>query len=133
MIDQDTQSRSFSSKTIRLKSSLISKNSLRTSLVAQWLRIRLSMQGTQVRSLIPEKIPHAAEQLSPRATTTEARSPRAPVLHNKRSHRNQKPPHCNEEQPSLAAARKSLRAAMKTQCTKKKKKNSLRDIWEIKS
>ena len=40
------------------------------SLVAQWLRIRLPMQGTQVRALV-QKIPHAAEQLSPCATTTE--------------------------------------------------------------
>ena len=39
------------------------------SLVVQWLRIHLPMQGTQVRS---GKIPHAAEQLSPCATTTEA-------------------------------------------------------------
>ena len=47
--------------------------------------------------------PHAAKQLSPRATATEARAPRArkpqllkpthlePVLHNKRSHRDEKP------------------------------------------
>ena len=49
-----------------------------TSLVAQWLRIRLPRQGTWVRSLVREdptchgvKIPRAAEQLSPCATTTE--------------------------------------------------------------
>ena len=41
-----------------------------TSLVVQWLRIRLPMQGTWVRSLVRE-IPHAVEQLSPCATTTE--------------------------------------------------------------
>ena len=35
---------------------------LGASLVAQWLRICMPMQG---------KIPHAAEQLSPRAATTE--------------------------------------------------------------
>ena len=40
------------------------------SLVARWLRIRLPMQGTRVRAL-GSKIPHAAEQLSPCATTTE--------------------------------------------------------------
>ena len=34
------------------------------SLVVQWLRIRLPIQGTQVRSLVRED-PHAAEQLSP--------------------------------------------------------------------
>ena len=50
------------------------------SLVAQWLRIRLPMQGTQVRALGSGKIPHAAEQLSPCATTTEARMPRVRAL-----------------------------------------------------
>ena len=61
------------------------------SLVAQWLRTRLQMQGTQVRALVG-KIPHAAEQLSLcatttepvlkslQATTTEARVPRARAL-----------------------------------------------------
>ena len=37
-----------------------------TSLVAQWLRIHLPLQGTR-----SGKTPHAAEQLSPSATTTE--------------------------------------------------------------
>ena len=41
-----------------------------TSLVAQWLRIRLPMQGTWVRALVQEDL-HAVEQLSPCATTTE--------------------------------------------------------------
>ena len=41
-----------------------------TSLVAQWLRIRLPMQGKQVRALVWED-PHAVEQLSPHTTTTE--------------------------------------------------------------
>ena len=36
--------------------------------VAQWLRIRLPMQGTRVRALVWED---AAEQLSTCATTTE--------------------------------------------------------------
>ncbi|KAJ8777852.1 hypothetical protein J1605_014109 [Eschrichtius robustus] len=50
------------------------------------------------------KIPHATEQLSLCATTTEARVPQLlkltrlePVLHNKRIHRNEKPTHRNEE------------------------------------
>ena len=42
----------------------------KTSLVAQWLRIRLPMQGTWVLALVRE-IPHAAEQLSLCTTTTE--------------------------------------------------------------
>ena len=47
-----------------------------TSLVAQWLRIRLPMQGHGFQPW-SGKIPHAAEQLSPCATTTEACVPRA--------------------------------------------------------
>ena len=48
-----------------------------TSLVAQWLRIHLPMQG-RGHGFEPwsGKIPHAVEQLSPCATTTE------PVSHN---------------------------------------------------
>ena len=38
--------------------------------MAQQSRIRLPMQGTWVRVLV-QKIPHAAEQLSPGTTTTE--------------------------------------------------------------
>ena len=46
------------------------------SLVAQWLRIRLPMQGTRVRALVWED-PTCSEQLSPWATATEAHAPRA--------------------------------------------------------
>ena len=42
-----------------------------TALVAQWLRIRLPMQGIQGFEPWSGKIPHAAEQLSPCATTSE--------------------------------------------------------------
>ena len=43
---------------------LLSKNPLPvTSLVVQWLRNHLAVQGTQVRSLIGE-LPHDAEQLN---------------------------------------------------------------------
>ncbi|KAJ8790667.1 hypothetical protein J1605_021265 [Eschrichtius robustus] len=42
------------------------------------------------------KIPHAAEQLSPCATTAELLH-LEPVLRNKRSHRNEKPAYRNEE------------------------------------
>ena len=87
----------------------------RTSLVAQWLGIRLPMQGTQVWSLVQEDPTcrratkpvhqnywaralqlmshnywaHVPQQLKP--TCLE------PVLHNKRSHRNEKPAHHNKE------------------------------------
>ena len=42
-----------------------------------------------------------------------------PVLHNKRSHCNEKPAHCNKEYPSLAATRESPRAATKTHRSRK--------------
>ena len=53
-----------------------------TSLVAQWLRIRLPMQGTQVQSLVQEDptccraTEPEPQLLSPNATTTEACAPR---------------------------------------------------------
>ena len=43
---------------------LIIKNKLWASLVEQWLRICLPMQGTWVRTLVWED-PHATEQLGP--------------------------------------------------------------------
>ncbi|KAJ8790001.1 hypothetical protein J1605_004753 [Eschrichtius robustus] len=67
------------------------------SLVAQWLRIRLPMQGTRVQSLIRED-----------PTCRRATKPQ-PVLRNKRSHRNEKPVHHNEEEPPLTATRESPR------------------------
>ena len=48
---------------------------LGTSLVAQWLRIACQCRGHRLESW-SWKIPHAAEQLSPCATTTE------PTCHN---------------------------------------------------
>jgi len=46
-----------------------------TSLVVQWLRTRLPMQGTRVQSLVQDDST-CVEQLSPCATITEARAPR---------------------------------------------------------
>ena len=48
----------------------IRSNEIGTSLVAQWLRVYLPMKGTRVQTW-SGKIPHAVEQLSPCATTTE--------------------------------------------------------------
>ena len=45
-----------------------------TSLVVQWLRLNLAVQGSRVQSLC-RKIPPAAEPPSPGATTTEACAP----------------------------------------------------------
>ena len=49
-----------------------------------------------------------------------------PVLHNKRSHCNEKPAHLSEEKPQLAATRESLHAADPTQPKIKKKKENLK-------
>ena len=88
---------------------------MRTSLVAQWLRIRLLMQGTRVRSLVREdptcrgatKTVHHnywACALEPVSHNYWAHVPQLlnpaclePVLRNERSHRNEKPVHRNEE------------------------------------
>ena len=86
--------------------------------------------GDMGSSTGPGKFPRAAEQLnpcatttepvlySPRATTTEARAPRARAV--QRSHRSEKSVHRNEEQPTLAATRESPRAATKTQRSQNK-------------
>ena len=76
--------------------------------MAHWLRIRLPVQGMQVRALVRED-PHATEQLSPCATTAEARTPRAHAP--------------QQEKPPLSATGKSPHAATKTQCSQKKKKD----------
>ena len=104
----------------------------RTSLVAQWLRIRLPMQGTRVRALVwedptcrgPTKPVHhnywacALESTSHNywAPAPQLLKPAClePVLHNEKSHRNEKPVHRNEEKPLLARTRESPRTATKT-------------------
>ena len=69
---------------------IIKNTALGVSLVAQWLRIRLPMQGTRVRALVQED-PTCRRATKPvrhnhwacvslRATTTEARVPRARAL-----------------------------------------------------
>ena len=73
------------------------------SLVEQWLRIRPPMQGTRVRALVQED-PTCRGATKPVCHNTEAREPQLlkpahlePMLHNKRSHRNEKRAHRNEE------------------------------------
>ena len=61
-----------------------------TSLVVQWSRICLLMQGTCVQSLVGED-PTCQRATKFMAATTEAGA-REPVLH-KRNHRNEKPVH----------------------------------------
>ena len=87
----------------------------RTSLVAQWLRIRLPRQGTEVRALVredptcrgatkPVHHNYRACALEPASRNYWARvlqllkpTHLEPVLCNKRSHCNEKPVHQNEE------------------------------------
>ena len=81
----------------------------RTSLVAQWLRIRLPRQGTWVRALGRED-PTCGVATKPMRHSYWAHKPQllkpvclGPVLHNKRSHRNEKPGQRNEDpkQPKI--------------------------------
>ena len=107
------------------------KNRLnQASVVVQWLRIRLPMQGTRVWALVGED-PTCHRANKPVRHNYWARTPQLlkperlePVLHNKRSHCNEKPTHHNKEYPLLAAAttRESPRTATKTQGSQKKKK-----------
>ena len=91
------------------------KERLGTSLVMQWLRIHLPMQGTQVRALVwedptccgatkPMHHSYWACALEPESHNYWTRVPQLlkpthlePMLLNKRSHRNEKPTHCNKE------------------------------------
>ena len=108
--------------------------------MAQWLRIRLPIQGRCVRALVwedptccgatkpmchnywacaPEPASH--NYWSPCATTTEAHVPRA------RGPQQEKPPQWEGHTPQwrvalLAATRESPCTAMKMQCSQKKKK-----------
>ena len=86
-----------------------------TSLVAQWLRIHLPMQGIWVRALVwedptchvaakPTRHTYWACALEPASHNYWARVPELlksvclePMLCNKRSHHNEKPAHRNEE------------------------------------
>ena len=98
------------------------------SLVAQWLRIHLPMQGTLVRALVqedptcrgatkPMRCNYWGCALEPASHSYWAHSPQLlkpaglePVLWSKRSHCNEKP---------TDTTRESLRAAMKTQHSQK--------------
>ena len=79
------------------------------SLVAHWLRVRLPMQGTQVRALFQED-PTCRGANKPMSHNYWAWVPRLlrpahlePVLRNGRSHRNERPAHLNKESPPLTA------------------------------
>ena len=79
----------------------------RTSLVVQWLRIHLPMQGTWVRSLVQEDSTCCQASKPPLSCDLHLLSPRAatealePVLHNRRSYHNEKLLCRNQSSPCL--------------------------------
>ena len=89
----------------------------RTSLVVQWIRIRLSVQGAWVWPLVQE------DSTCQGATKPTGHNNRAsalqPVLRNKRSHHGKKPTHRKEGWLPPAATRESLWAATQTQLSQK--------------
>ena len=107
------------------------------SLVAQWLGVRLLVQGTRVRALVQEDptchratgpVRHDcwACALEPPSHDSWARVPRLlkpahvePKLCSGRGHLGERPVHLSEEWPPLAAAGESPRAAKKTQSSHK--------------
>ena len=86
----------------------VRKLRLRTCLVVE--SAPASSGDTDLTPGLGTKIPHAAGQLSLRATT-----PGACVPCNRRTHHSEKPEHREEGWPPLAATGESLRSATKTE------------------
>ena len=104
------------------------KTTCRASLVAQWLRVHLPMQGTRVPALVREDLTcHGAAgtlhhscwacALEPTSHSYRVHTPQLlkpvrlePVLRSRRGHCNEKP---------IDTTRESPRAAAKTQCRQK--------------
>ena len=116
------------------------QKSMGTSLVAQWLGIRLPVQGTQVPSLVrgdptchgatkPMRHNYWACALEPARHNYWACAPQQlkPACSRARALQQEKPPQVRspctttKSKPALATTRESLRAATKTQHAKKKK------------
>lgn len=75
-------------------------------MVAQWISIGLSMQGTQAR-ICSGKVPRASGAMKPAHLE--------PVLHIKRRHLRERPAHWDQEQSQPATTRESLGTAKETQ------------------
>ena len=93
----------FAHKTIYILQEHIQIKNSGTSLVEQWLRICLPVQGTQVWALVWED-PTCLGATKPVCHNCWTHVPQLlkptclePVLRNKRSHRNEKPAHRNQE------------------------------------
>ena len=96
---------------------MLKAEKLGISLVVQWLRICLPMQGTWVQSLVQEL----------RSTCHRATKPQLlnlsilePTIHSKRSRCNEKPTLRNKEEPLLATTRESPHTAMRKQRSQNK-------------
>ena len=95
----------------------IKSNSWGTSLVVQWLRIHLPVQGTWVPSLVEED-PACFSATKPVCRNCWASALEC-VLCNKRSHRSEKLSHRSKECLPLTAAGQGPCRAMKTQRSQK--------------
>ena len=103
---------SFKRKTGRNKRTTHKSIKLRASLVAQWLRMCLPMQGTRVRAQVWED-PTCRGAAGPMSHNCWACASGACALQQER------PVHHDEEWPLLSAIRKSPRTEMKTQHSQK--------------
>ena len=105
-----------------------SLESFRTSLVVQWIRIRLPMQGTWILSLVQEDSTcHGGAKLVCHnywaCVLQLLKSMRLEsVLHNRRSHHDEKPAYHKEESPLFTATREKPAHSNKTSTDKKQRK-----------
>ena len=99
------------------KSKIRSKK--RASLVAQWLRVCLPMQGTWVRALVwgESHVPWSGWAREPQLLSLRVWS----LCSTTRGRDSERPAHRDEEWSPLAATRESPRTEMKTQHSQKKK------------
>ena len=96
-----------------------------TSLVAQWLRVRLPMQGTWIWVLVPED-PTCRGATEPVRHDCWAYAPQLlrpvwlePMLCNGRGHHNGRPVHCAKSGPHSPQLEKAC-ATTRTKCSQKK-------------
>ena len=92
-----------------------------TSMVVQWIRIRLAMQGMQAQSLVRELRLYMS--CSNSVCMLQLISPCAlePVFLNKRGHHNEKPVHHNLESSSFSPQVEKAQAPQQRPSTVKKK------------
>ena len=118
-----------------VQSGILKSSTTRTFLVAQWLTIRLPTQGTRVQedptcrgATKPVRHDYWACALEPASHNYWAHMPQLlkparlePTLHNKRSHRNEKPAHCKTKNRPQSLQLKKARAQQQRPNTAKNK------------